>query len=76
MPPPVIVSPDLERAIQRAIAQIPLERRGAVELDVTTRGAELEAAWRFQPAWTLAGYGAVSWHGVDREAGVRLKGSW
>jgi hypothetical protein len=77
--PPSVAAPisaSLETALARVLATVPPGRRGAVVADLSLQGARVEVAQKLAENWTVAAYGAYWWQTADREAGVRVKGSW
>ncbi len=67
------VTPSMDAHLRESIEK--LASRGYLTADVTTSGAQASFAQRLTPTWSVGGWAGMTWDG-QKEAGLRLKGTW
>ncbi len=72
---PVPIPLDLDRAIDRAIATVPDDRRGEATLTASLRGVEASVGYRPTSWLSTGGYATRLWGG-GWEAGARVRVAW
>lgn len=72
-PPVTPTAPALDSHLRDSLAQ--LSTRGYLSTDVTLTGAQVQIGQRLTKTWAVGGWAGLTWDG-NKEAGVRLKGSW
>jgi hypothetical protein len=73
--PLVAISASIERHVQRALAEVPAGKNGALVAVATEGGVNLAVAHRAGDDWTVAAWIGKDWRGPV-EGGAYVKRTW
>jgi hypothetical protein len=70
--PIVPVTPGLEAALRKAVAEVPIDKTLQANASITNRGVGASFGWKPRPSVSIGGYAAKLWGG-GYEAGARIQ---